>query len=57
MAIREDHPLGTKNGCRYLDVDGVSEKLCTLGIFRPYGCAIAELSIIEDCTVKWERVE
>ena len=55
-AIREDHPLGTENGCRHLQESG-NEWLCGLTIFRPYGCAIAEMEAIEDCTVKWKRVK
>ena len=53
--IRENHPLGTKNGCKYLDREHGPEQLCGLGIFRPFGCAIAEM--LEDCSVKWERVD
>ena len=54
-AIRSDHPLGKESGeigCRYLDDQG-TEMLCGLGIFRPYGCAIAEMETIKDCKVKW----
>lgn len=53
-AIREDHPLGSKEGCRYLSDQG-SEMLCGLEIFRPFGCAIADPEGIETCTVKWEQ--
>ena len=56
MAIREDHPLGTPNGCRHIQKSG-NEYLCGLGIFRPYGCAIAEMKAIKECTVRWEPVK
>ena len=52
-AIRENHPLGTPTGCMHL-VKSPGEQLCGLGIFRPYGCAIAEMDCIEECTVRWE---
>jgi hypothetical protein len=51
--IRENHPLGTENGCKHISMSG-NEQLCGLGIFRPYGCAIAEIDSIKECTVKWE---
>ena len=52
-SIDERHPLGTSTGCRHLKVSG-NEYLCGLGIFRPYGCAIAEMDTIKECTVRWE---
>lgn len=55
-AIRADHVLGTDNGCRYLR-RSPGEQLCGLGVFRPFGCAIAELDVIPTCTVKWEAIE
>jgi hypothetical protein len=51
LAIREDHPLGTPDGCRYIE-RGPGEQLCGLGIFRPYGCAIADQTV-DGCSVKW----
>jgi hypothetical protein len=55
-SIREDHPLGTENGCKHIKMSG-NEHLCGLGIFRPYGCSIAEIKALEECTVKWESLK
>lgn len=57
-AIREDHPLGTEDGCRHLH-QSRTDIVCGLGIFRPHGCAIADGSQVgvETCSVKWETVE
>ena len=54
-SIREDHPLGTEDGCKYIEMSG-NEHMCGLTIFRPYGCAIAEIDSIKECTVKWEFI-
>ena len=52
-AIRENHPLGTPNGCMHLH-----EHMCGLGIFRPHGCAIADgwQVGVETCSVTWKIV-
>lgn len=55
-AIREDHPLGTSEGCRHIEKSG-NEWMCGLTIFRPYGCAIAEMQSIKECTVKWDSLK
>ena len=56
--IKEDHPLGTKDGCRYLLHSG-KEKLCGLGfpqvgLWRPHGCSIADRTVPE-CSIRWSR--
>jgi len=57
-AIREDHPLGTPDGCRFLK-RSPGEQMCGLTIFRPHGCAIADGHQIgvETCAVRWETVK
>ena len=58
-AIRQDHPLGTKTGCRHLQ-RSPGEQMCGLNIFRPYGCAIADGNTsmgVETCTVRWQVVK
>ena len=60
IEIGENHPFGGKNGCRYL-YDSGSEKLCglgypNLGMWRPHGCSIADPTLVEGCTVRWEKI-
>jgi hypothetical protein len=56
LAIKEDHPLGTPDGCAHLE-RGPGEQLCGLGILRPHGCAVGENLSIESCAVRWEAVD
>jgi len=58
--IKENHPFGTPDGCKYLVISG-TQNLCGLGhpqmgLWRPHGCSIAN-SVVLGCTVKWEKIK
>jgi len=51
----QNHPFGTDHGCRYLKIDKYGgQNICSLGIFRPYCCAISDqMADTPNCTVRW----